>query len=204
MPRSRRENIAAPLHGIPYGVKDLLDTNGIATTYGAEPFRNRVPAADSAVVRRLNDAGRRAGRQALARRARAQRHLVRRTDDEPVAARGRRIGIERRTRRRHGRRAGGVLHRQRNRRQHRLAGDAMRCHRPAPDVRPRAAHRRHDAVLVARQARADDANGRRRDAGAAGDQRPGFGRRVERAESSRLRCGRVCRRPSGSATSSSG
>ena len=46
-----------PLHGIPYGVKDLLDTKGIATTYGAEPFRNRVPAADSAVVRRLNDAG---------------------------------------------------------------------------------------------------------------------------------------------------
>ena len=32
-----------PLHGIPYGAKDLLDTAGIATTYGAEPFRNRVP-----------------------------------------------------------------------------------------------------------------------------------------------------------------
>src|SRR5947208_6188194 len=46
-----------PLHGIPYGVKDLLDTAGIATTYGAEPYRNRVPAADAAVVRRLNDAG---------------------------------------------------------------------------------------------------------------------------------------------------
>jgi len=46
-----------PLHGIPFGVKDLLDTAGIATTYGAEPFRNRVPAVDSAVVRRLNDAG---------------------------------------------------------------------------------------------------------------------------------------------------
>ena len=46
-----------PLHGIPYGVKDLLDTAGIATTYGAEPFRNRVPERDSAVVRRLNDAG---------------------------------------------------------------------------------------------------------------------------------------------------
>jgi Asp-tRNA(Asn)/Glu-tRNA(Gln) amidotransferase A subunit family amidase len=46
-----------PLHGIPYGVKDLLDTNGIATTYGAEPFKDRVPAADSAVVRRLTDAG---------------------------------------------------------------------------------------------------------------------------------------------------
>ena len=46
-----------PLHGIPYGVKDLLDTAGIATTYGAEPFRNRVPTVDSAVVARLNAAG---------------------------------------------------------------------------------------------------------------------------------------------------
>ncbi|HVZ20526.1 MAG TPA: amidase, partial [Vicinamibacterales bacterium] len=46
-----------PLHGIPFGVKDLLDTAGIPTTYGAEPFRNRVPAADSAVVARLRAAG---------------------------------------------------------------------------------------------------------------------------------------------------
>ena len=46
-----------PLHGVPYGVKDLMDTAGIATTYGAEPFRNRVPVEDSAVVRRLNAAG---------------------------------------------------------------------------------------------------------------------------------------------------
>ena len=46
-----------PLHGILYGVKDLLDTAGIATTYGAEPFRNRVPSTDSAVVHRLTEAG---------------------------------------------------------------------------------------------------------------------------------------------------
>ncbi len=46
-----------PLHGIPWGGKDLLDTAGIPTTYGAEPFRNRVPTADSAVVARLNAAG---------------------------------------------------------------------------------------------------------------------------------------------------
>jgi Asp-tRNA(Asn)/Glu-tRNA(Gln) amidotransferase A subunit family amidase len=46
-----------PLHGIPFGVKDLLDTAGIATTYGAEPFRDRVPTTDSVVVRRLYDAG---------------------------------------------------------------------------------------------------------------------------------------------------
>jgi len=50
-------NYRGPLHGIPYGVKDLLDTAGIPTTYGAEPYRNRVPAADSAVVQRLNAAG---------------------------------------------------------------------------------------------------------------------------------------------------
>jgi len=46
-----------PLHGIPWGAKDLLDTAGIATTYGAEPLRNRVPKTDAAVVRRLNEAG---------------------------------------------------------------------------------------------------------------------------------------------------
>jgi Asp-tRNA(Asn)/Glu-tRNA(Gln) amidotransferase A subunit family amidase len=46
-----------PLHGIPFGVKDLLDTAGIATTYGAEPFRDRVPRENAAVVQRLQDAG---------------------------------------------------------------------------------------------------------------------------------------------------
>jgi Asp-tRNA(Asn)/Glu-tRNA(Gln) amidotransferase A subunit family amidase len=46
-----------PLHGIPWGAKDLLDTAGIRTTYGAEPYRNRIPAEDSAVVQRLNAAG---------------------------------------------------------------------------------------------------------------------------------------------------
>ncbi|HKT58817.1 MAG TPA: amidase, partial [Gemmatimonadales bacterium] len=52
-----RGKYRGPLHGIPFGVKDLLDTAGIPTTYGAEPFRNRVPARDSVVVRRLYDAG---------------------------------------------------------------------------------------------------------------------------------------------------
>jgi Asp-tRNA(Asn)/Glu-tRNA(Gln) amidotransferase A subunit family amidase len=46
-----------PLHGVPFGVKDLLDTADIPTTYGAEPYRNRVPAEDSAVVKRLYAAG---------------------------------------------------------------------------------------------------------------------------------------------------
>ena len=56
------EEIAAgkyrgPLHGIPFGVKDLLDTAGIPTTYGAEPYRNRVPMENSAVIKRLYEAG---------------------------------------------------------------------------------------------------------------------------------------------------
>lgn len=46
-----------PLHGLPYGLKDLLDTAGVRTTYGAEPFRDRVPAKDAAVVQRLHAAG---------------------------------------------------------------------------------------------------------------------------------------------------
>jgi Asp-tRNA(Asn)/Glu-tRNA(Gln) amidotransferase A subunit family amidase len=46
-----------PLHGIPWGAKDLLDTAGIRTTYGAEPFKDRVPASDAFVVKRLHDAG---------------------------------------------------------------------------------------------------------------------------------------------------
>ncbi|MFZ3216455.1 MAG: amidase [Candidatus Acidiferrales bacterium] len=50
-------NYRGPLHGVPWGGKDLLDTAGIATTYGAEPFRNRVPAKNAVVVQRLQDAG---------------------------------------------------------------------------------------------------------------------------------------------------
>jgi Asp-tRNA(Asn)/Glu-tRNA(Gln) amidotransferase A subunit family amidase len=46
-----------PLHGIPWGAKDLLDTAGIATTWGAEPYRNRIPKSDAAVVKRLHEAG---------------------------------------------------------------------------------------------------------------------------------------------------
>lgn len=46
-----------PLHGIPYGLKDLLDTAGIATTWGAEFYRDRVPKTDAAVVKMLNEAG---------------------------------------------------------------------------------------------------------------------------------------------------
>jgi aspartyl-tRNA(Asn)/glutamyl-tRNA(Gln) amidotransferase subunit A len=46
-----------PLLGIPYGVKDLLATKGIPTTWGAEPYREQVIDHDSTVVNKLTDAG---------------------------------------------------------------------------------------------------------------------------------------------------
>lgn len=46
-----------PLHGIPWGCKDIVDTANIATTWGAEPFADRVPDVDATVVDRLHRAG---------------------------------------------------------------------------------------------------------------------------------------------------
>jgi aspartyl-tRNA(Asn)/glutamyl-tRNA(Gln) amidotransferase subunit A len=46
-----------PLHGIPLALKDLIDTAGIRTTAASALFKNRVPAEDAEVVRRLNKAG---------------------------------------------------------------------------------------------------------------------------------------------------
>ena len=46
-----------PLHGIPYGLKDLFDTKDIKTGWGAEPYRDRVPEKDATVVGRLRAAG---------------------------------------------------------------------------------------------------------------------------------------------------
>lgn len=46
-----------PLHGIPYGVKDLLATKGVPTTWGAEPYRNQVFDHDATVITRLREAG---------------------------------------------------------------------------------------------------------------------------------------------------
>ena len=46
-----------PLHGIPYGLKDLFDTKGVRTGWGAEPYKNRVPTEDAEIVKRLRAAG---------------------------------------------------------------------------------------------------------------------------------------------------
>src|SRR5207245_10005314 len=46
-----------PLHGIPYGVKDLLAAKGYPTTWGAEPYRSQSFDEDATVVARLGAAG---------------------------------------------------------------------------------------------------------------------------------------------------
>jgi len=53
----KRGKYRGPLHGIPWGAKDLFATKGIKTTWGAEPYRDQVIDYDSTVVERLNDAG---------------------------------------------------------------------------------------------------------------------------------------------------
>ena len=52
-----RGKYKGPLHGIPYGAKDLFATKGIKTTWGAEPFENEVPDHDAAVIEKLQKAG---------------------------------------------------------------------------------------------------------------------------------------------------
>ncbi|HKB08160.1 MAG TPA: amidase [Candidatus Polarisedimenticolia bacterium] len=46
-----------PLHGIPYGAKDLVATKGIPTTWGARPYAGQMFDADAAIIRRLREAG---------------------------------------------------------------------------------------------------------------------------------------------------
>ena len=53
----KRGKYRGPLHGIPWGAKDLFATKGIKTTWGAEPYRDQVIDYDSTVVERLDAAG---------------------------------------------------------------------------------------------------------------------------------------------------
>ena len=53
----RRGKRLSALHGVPYGAKDLFDTKGILTTWGAQPYQNRTPDSDAAVITKLTAAG---------------------------------------------------------------------------------------------------------------------------------------------------
>ena len=53
----RRGDWRGPLHGVPIGLKDLIDTAGVRTTAASALFKNRVPAEDAELVRRLKNVG---------------------------------------------------------------------------------------------------------------------------------------------------
>ena len=53
----RRGSALGPLAGVPFGVKDLFDTEGVRTTYGSPMFTANVPNVDAEVVRRARQAG---------------------------------------------------------------------------------------------------------------------------------------------------
>ena len=55
--RLRSGSYLGPLHGIPYGLKDLFDTDGIRTTWGAKPYSERVPNSNARIVDLLRAAG---------------------------------------------------------------------------------------------------------------------------------------------------
>ena len=134
------------LHGIPWGVKDLLDTKGIRTTWGAEPFRNRVPDADAAVVERLHRAGAvlvaKLSLGALALNdiwfsgETKNPWLLEEGSGGSSAGPGSATAAGLR----------GVRDRERDGGEHRRPVDALRRHRPQADVRARRAHGRDDAL----------------------------------------------------------
>jgi aspartyl-tRNA(Asn)/glutamyl-tRNA(Gln) amidotransferase subunit A len=53
----RAGSVRSPIHGVPYGAKDLLATKGIPTTWGAVPYKDQVFTSDATVIRRLERAG---------------------------------------------------------------------------------------------------------------------------------------------------
>jgi hypothetical protein len=111
----RRGEWKGPLHGIPWGVKDLFTVAGAPTTWGAEPFRNQVIEEDAEVVRRLRE--------------------VPGKDQEPLE---RGAGVQRLVGRPslgHGSRLCRLRNRKRNPGLHHLTGASLWPERPSPHVR---------------------------------------------------------------------
>ena len=50
-------NYRGPLHGIPYGVKDIINTAGVRTTNGSEKYDNFFPDSDAFCIKKMRDAG---------------------------------------------------------------------------------------------------------------------------------------------------
>ena len=130
-------NYRGPLHGIPWGLKDLFAVRGTKTTWGMTPYRDRVIDKDATVYTRLTDAGAilvaKLSTGALAVTARWFGGLTRCPWDT-VAGRRRIVGG---AGCRHRRGTRGVCHRHRHRRLGHLTRQPKRNHRASTDVRSR-------------------------------------------------------------------
>jgi Asp-tRNA(Asn)/Glu-tRNA(Gln) amidotransferase A subunit family amidase len=130
----RAGNYRGPLHGIPWGAKDLLATKGYPTTWGASAYRDQVLDYDATVVERLDAAGAiLVAKLTMGALAQGDRWFGGMTRN-PWR---RRRGLQRfvgRPGRRHGGGPGGFQHRHRDAGLHRVAGHAQRRDGPAPDV----------------------------------------------------------------------
>ena len=159
-----------PLHGIPFGAKDIFDTAGVRTTHGSRMFRGNIPGEDAESIRRLKEAGGHPPREVQHPRLRRRDHpeLRLRTHPESLGAGPRPRGLERRLgggaggpslsrrdRVRHGRihpgarfalRCGGVQ-------AHVWKGEFARRFSPRADARSRGPLRPHGARLRALPAR---------------------------------------------------
>ena len=150
-----------PLHGIPIGLKDLVDTAGIVTTGGSGFLRERVPEADAMVWTKLQAAGRGAAGQAQSARVRVrhdQPQPALRAGLQPVGHRAVAGRIKRRKRRGGGGRLGARRDRQRHGREHPDSGVAVWDCRADGDVRPCVAGRGAAALVDARPRGAADAD----------------------------------------------
>ena len=149
-----------PLHGIPWGAKDLLDTAGVKTTWGAETQKDRVPDTTAVVIERLNEAGAVLVAKLSLGALAYKRHLVRRPYEQSMESRRGFQWIQRRIRLRYGGRSGWIRTRYRNLRLHRLAIPAMRHGRASTYIRARAQRWCNGAVLVVGQDRSHRATRR--------------------------------------------
>ena len=142
--RLARGEIDGPLHGVPFTIKDSLDTAGLVTTAGTVGWRNRVPDRDATVVARLRAAGGillgKTNTPEFTWSNETDNDVYGRTSNPYDLARtpggsSRWRGRDRRRRRL------AVRHRQRHRRQHPPAVARVRRRRHQADAGPRAADR---------------------------------------------------------------
>jgi hypothetical protein len=146
-----------PLHGIPWGAKDLIAYPGYPTTWGATPFKKRVIDAKATVAARLEEAGAvLVAKLSLGALAMGDLWFGGRTRS-PWDPRAGSSGSSAGSRVRRGRGPGRVRDRQRDLGQHRVALPRLRRNRAASHIRPREPARVHDPVLVHGQAGADRA-----------------------------------------------